>query len=132
MSASADTVIRNGEIARKHGRFDGVGIADTADSVDTVSARGRELPSEVAVCSCGKRSREWRLRGAAVDVEYTYLSGAAYRQAARSGCLIIAKGPASGWAYETTPLDHGHPWQCVLCHPPASGLDVEYREGGDA
>ncbi len=87
-----------------------------------------ELPSETALCRCGNRSREWRLRGLAVDVVCTYLSGTAYREAVASRRAVIAKGAASGWAYETTPLDHGHPWQCALCHPPAAGLDVEWRD----
>lgn len=47
---------------------------------------------------------------------------------------MIPKGPKSGWTYETTPLDHGHPWQCALCHPPADGLNIEIQEAwpGDA
>lgn len=85
------------------------------------------LDSPAAECGCGKREREWRLNGPASDVHYTYLSGRAYRDALADGRDVVAKGPASGWAYTTMPLGHGHPWQCFLCHPPARGLDVEYR-----
>lgn len=97
-------------------------------ALDEFAGSTGEVQSEVAVCSCGKRSREWRLRGLAVDVDYTYLSGQEYRQAVAAHRPVIAKGVASGWAYETTPLDQGHPWQCALCHPPADGLDVEWRD----
>lgn len=88
------------------------------------------LDSPVAECGCGQRDREWRLTGPAVDVRYQYLSGRSYRDALAAGCDVVAKGPASGWVYETTPLGHGHPWTCCLCHPPVAGLDVEFRRPG--
>ncbi len=85
------------------------------------------LDSPVAECGCGQREREWRLMGPAVDVHYQYLSGRSYRDAVAAGRDVVAKGPASGWTYETLPLGYGCPWTCFLCHPPAAGLDVEYR-----
>jgi hypothetical protein len=95
-----------------------------------------ELPGDIAPCSCRQRPREWRLRGHAVNATYTYLSAKAYREAAarvpQNGCGVLAKGPASGWAWEATPLEYGHGWQCGLCHPPAAGLDVEWREAHSA
>ena len=114
-------------------------VADVADVADvwtdpcahTPKEVGEELSSEVAPCSCHQRTREWRLRGPAASVGYTYLSRKAYREAAArshtNGRGVIAKGPASGWVWQATPADCGHPWQCALCHPPAQGLDVEYR-----
>ena len=96
--------------------------ADLLDGAEEI------LDSPVAECGCGRREREWRLTGPAVDVHFTYLSGRAYRDALAAGRDVVAKGPASGWIYETTPLAHGHLWVCCLCHPPAAGLDVESRD----
>ena len=66
---------------------------------------------------------------------YSYLSGQAYRavaaRLARKRRGVIAKGPRSGPAWEAKPLGHGHLWPCSLCHPPANGLDVEYRDALD-
>lgn len=95
-----------------------------------------DLASPVAPCSCRRREHEWRLCGEAVDVRCTYLSGRPYKTAAAQPATqrrgVIAKGPASGWVWEATPLGHGHAWQCSLCHPPASAeLDVEYRDALD-
>jgi len=87
-----------------------------------------ELESPVAPCGCRSRLREWRLRGEAVDVEYTYVSGKAYTEAVGKGLDVIPKGKRSGWTYGTTPLGLGHQWMCATCHPPAAGLDVEYRD----
>ena len=107
-------------------------VADISDDELLAEFPGAELEpvdgEPVAKCGCGKRSREWRLRGPAVDVTCAYLANGDYRDAVASGRDVIAKGPASGWVYETAPLDHGHAWQCSLCHPPADGLDVESRE----
>jgi hypothetical protein len=63
-----------------------------------------------------------------VDVTYTYVSNRAYREAVAQGLAIVQKGPRSGWAYEIRPTGRRHRWTCVLCHPPADGLEVEYRE----
>jgi hypothetical protein len=86
----------------------------------------------VTPCNCGKRSREWRLRAPAVDVTYTYLSRKAYREAAAQAPTdtrgVIAKGPASGWVWETAPSEREHAWQCALCHPPANGVPFDMRE----
>ena len=96
------------------------------------------VPLEIAPCSCGRRSQEWRLRAQAVDATYRRVSGKPYHEAVlssagRDGASgVITTGPASGWVYEATPLDHGHAWQCVLCHPPAAGLAVEHRAVSDA
>lgn len=89
-------------------------------------------PSPIALCRCRPRRREWRLPGEAVDVAFRYLTRKAYHAAAerprteRRG--VIAKGSASGWAWEATPRGHGLPWTCALCHPPIEGFDVEYRD----
>jgi hypothetical protein len=88
---------------------------------------GHELPGETLPCGCRQRRREWRLRGEAVDVTYTYVSNKAHADAVDQGVDVIPKGKRSGWTYETTPLGRGHAWQCSLCHPPAEGLDVEWR-----
>jgi hypothetical protein len=112
-------------------------VADLTDeellAIFTGSTLGPE--SEAAPCGCGRRTREWRKRGPAFDVACTYLSGKEYAGARAAGNgNVIPKGPRSGWVYGETQLDRGHPWQCELCHPPAPGLDVEWRtvEGAPA
>jgi hypothetical protein len=91
-----------------------------------------ELASPTAECGCHRREREWRLRGPAVDASYAYLTGKAYREAAERAAensgSVVAKGPRSGWVCEQAEAEQGHPWTCGRCHPPADGLDVEWRD----
>ncbi|MGZ4254820.1 MAG: hypothetical protein ACXVS6_22725 [Solirubrobacteraceae bacterium] len=63
-------------------------------------------------------------------MSYTYVSRKEFNDAVAQGRDVIPKGKRSGWVYETTPLGCGHLWQCALCHPPAHGLDVEWRAVG--
>lgn len=114
----------------------GGGLDDLKRLIALWEARARQPEDEpVAPCGCRQRPREWRLVGPAVDLTCNYLSGKAYRAAAAQPTTarrgVIAKGPASGWAWKATPLGHGHGWTCLLCHPPARGLDVEYRDARD-
>jgi hypothetical protein len=69
---------------------------------------GSELESDIGPCPCRQRTREWRLTGGALDMTTAYVS----------------KSDRSGWRA----IGRGHPWQCALCHTPAAGLDVEWRE----
>ena len=101
----------------------------------TVEA-GPELESELALCGCQQhpqeqRAREWRLTGEALDVSSTYVSNAAHREAVEEGRHIVPKGKRSGWSIETAKTGHGHPWTCGLCHPPAEGLHVEWRDADE-
>ncbi|MBV9166214.1 MAG: DUF3631 domain-containing protein [Solirubrobacterales bacterium] len=86
------------------------------------------LESDVAECGCTRRTREWRLRGEGVDVTFTHVSNASYREAVNEGRDVLDKGKRSGWVWETTPLGRGQLWQCALCHPPVAELDVEWRD----
>ena len=83
---------------------------------------------ECSPCDCHQRTREWRLRGEALDVVITYVSNKAHTEAVGQGRDVIPKGKRSGWVVERTPSELGHPWTCGLCHPPAEGLEVEWRD----
>ena len=87
-----------------------------------------ELEGDVALCGCRSRVREWRLRDEALDATYTRVSNNSYREATGQGRDVLETGKRSGWVYETTPTGRGHQWVCATCHPPAAGLEVEYRE----
>jgi hypothetical protein len=92
---------------------------------------GEELDGEESPCDCGQRTHEWRLRGEAPDVTYTYVSpytNSTHHDAVEQGREIIPKGKRSGWVVETRPSGHGHSWICALCHLPAAGLGVDYRK----
>ena len=97
---------------------------------------GPGLESGLALCGCqehrdDQRVREWRLAGEALDVSSTYVSNAAHREAVEQGRHIVSKGKRSGWSIETAKTGRGNLWMCALCHPPAEGLDVEWRVADD-